>query len=81
MPTFSLIYLLLPYGAWLLGTALCRLAPMRIVPAAIILFCGLLPLGDPVHRVAVQAAAAMILGVLLIIIIGLLKRLPPREPL
>ena len=81
MPTFPMIYLLLPYGAWLLGTALRRLAPMRIVPAAIILFCGLLRLGDPLHRVPGQSAAAMILGVLLIIMIGLLKRPPPREPL
>ncbi len=79
MGAFLMTCLMLPYGAWLLGTGLRRLALLRIVQAVVFLFIGLLPFGSTAHKMPGPAAAAIIFGVPLIAAIGLLRRPPPRK--
>lgn len=70
--------LLLPYAAWLLGTGLRRLAPLRIAKAILSAALGLLPLGDPSSKPPGAVGGALILAVPLIALVGLLRRPPPR---
>lgn len=76
--TLVLACLLLPWGGWLLGTGLRRLMLVRVLLGPAALMGGVVALADPASRTMPGATALIFLSAPLLVLAGLLRRLPPR---